>query len=424
MGFRVHRLVGGLLLLAACSDLAEEDRRPSGGRGGGGSDAGAVGGSDPGSGKGGAGGSGGSGLGGSGPAGAGGLAGSGFGGAGRAGAGGSFGGAGPSGAGGVGVGGAGGGGVGGFSGAGVAGAGGSVGGAGRAGAAGAGGGGAGGASGAGPADAGGAGGIGGTGGTGGADGGGKGTCCPSGDCLCHGPAPTGLTSKAGPFKTATFTLAAGTVHYPTDAEPPFAGVSICPGFTNSGPEMAPWGSFYASHGIVTVVTNTLGTDGPDIRANKLLAAVTELKAENTKSGSPLNGKLAGRYGTSGYSMGGGGTTLASSTDSTLRTSIGLAAWGGNGNGVTVPTLLLCGSADTVAPCSMTESVYPAIPGSTPKMMVNIAGATHFNWFDPADAGQGNSGETALAFQKVFLEGDERWRPFLLQSRGTKTTNIK
>jgi dienelactone hydrolase len=233
-----------------------------------------------------------------------------------------------------------------------------------------------------------------------------------------------LTSKAGPFKTATFTVAAGTVHYPTDAEPPLAGVSICPGFTNSGPEMAPWGPFYASHGIVTVVTNTLGTDGPDIRATKLLTALTQLKAENTKSGSPLNGKLAGRYGTSGYSMGGGGTTLASNTDSTLKTSIGLAAWGGNGAGVKVPTLLLCGSSDTVAPCSMSESVYPAITGNTPKMMVSIAGATHFNWFNPADAGGGNSGETALAFQKVFLEGDERWRPFLLQTRGTKTTNIQ
>jgi len=126
--------------------------------------------------------------------------------------------------------------------------------------------------------------------------------------------------------------------------------------------MAPWGPFYASHGIVTVVTNTLGTDGPDVRATKLLTAITELKAENTKSGSPLIGKLAGRYGTSGYSMGGGGTTLASSTDATLKSSIGLAAWGGNGTGVTVPTLLLCGSADTVAPCSMSESVYPARAG--------------------------------------------------------------
>jgi hypothetical protein len=265
----------------------------------------------------------------------------------------------------------------------------------------------------------------GTGGSAG-NGGGTGTCCPSGDCLCHGPAPTALTSAAGPFKTATFTIAAGTVHYPTDAEPPFAGVSICPGFLNSGPEMAPWGPFYASHGIVTVVTNTIGSDIPDIRATKLLAAITQLKSENTRTDSPLLGKLAGRYGTSGYSMGGGGTTIASSRDSTLLTSVGLAAWGGIGTGVSVATLLLCGTSDTVAPCSMSQTVYTQLSGSTDKMMIQIPLATHFNWFGPADAGGGMSGKYALAFQKVFLEGDERWRPLLLQqpAGAARSTNIQ
>jgi hypothetical protein len=58
------------------------------------------------------------------------------------------------------------------------------------------------------------------------------------------------------------------------------------------------------------------------------------------------------------------------------------------------------------------------------MMVTISGASHLNWFGPTNAGGGVSGETALAFQKVFLEGDERWKPLLLQTRGTKTTNIQ
>jgi hypothetical protein len=216
------------------------------------------------------------------------------------------------------------------------------------------------------------------------------------------------------------------VHYPTDAEPPFAGVSICPGFLNSGPEMAPWGPFYASHGIVTVVTNTIGSDIPQIRATKLLAAITQLKAENTRSGSPLNGKMAGRYGTSGYSMGGGGTTIATGQDKTLMTSVGLAAWGGVGTGVQTPTLLLCGTSDTVAPCSMSQTVYTQMANGADKMMIQIPLATHFNWFGPADAGGGMSGKYALAFQKVYLEGDERWKPLLMQrpSSGTVTTNIQ
>lgn len=253
---------------------------------------------------------------------------------------------------------------------------------------------------------------------------GRGECCASGDCLCHGPAPSGLTSKNGPFKTATFTISTGTVHYPVDADPPFAAVALCGGFLNTGPEMASWGPFYASHGIVTVITTTTGADFPDVRATKLLAAIDALKAENTKSGSPLFGVLAGRYGTSGYSMGGGGTTLASSRDAGLKSSVGLAPWAPTGSGVTVPTLLLCGSSDGTAPCSMSRDAYGGIAASTPKMMVSIPSATHFNWFGPDQAGGGISGETALAFQKVFLEGDERWKPFLLQSRGTVTTNIR
>lgn len=262
--------------------------------------------------------------------------------------------------------------------------------------------------------------------TGGTSGVATGDCCPDGDCLCHGPDPTELTSGDGPFDTTTFTISTGTVHYPTNAEPPFAGVAICGGFTNTGPEMAPWAPFYASHGIVTVVVTTGALDDPALRATKLLAAVEELKGENTKSGSPLMGKLGDRFGTSGYSMGGGGTTIASGDTPSLKTSVGLAPWAPDGTGVQVPTLLLCGSSDTVAPCSMAEGAYSAIPSSTPKVMIAISGSTHFDWFAPTDAGNGTSGKYALAFQKVYLEGDQRWKPFLLEmpSTGTVTKNVQ
>jgi pimeloyl-ACP methyl ester carboxylesterase len=253
---------------------------------------------------------------------------------------------------------------------------------------------------------------------------GTGECCSDGDCLCHGPAPSEVTSKNGPFKTETFTISTGTVHYPTDAEPPFAAVALCGGFLNTGPEMAPWGPFYASHGIVTVITTTTGIDLPDLRATKLLASIEAINAENTKSGSPLHGKLAGRYGTSGYSMGGGGTTIASGQQPTLKTSVGLAPWAPTGANVKVPTLLLCGASDTVAPCSHAQGAYTEIAESTPKMMVTIPDTSHLQWFGPTDAGAGISGEAALVFQKVYLEGDERWKPLLSKIRGTVTTNIQ
>jgi len=250
-------------------------------------------------------------------------------------------------------------------------------------------------------------------------------CCDDGDCLCHGPAPTELSAGAGPFKTERAVISSGTLHYPTDAEPPFAAVVLCGGFLNTGPEMDSWGPMYASHGIVTVIVTTDGADIPDIRAARLLAAIDELKELNTGSGSPISGKLSGRFGTSGYSMGGGGTTLASGQSAEVKTSIGLAPWGGSGNNVKAATLLLCGDADTVAPCNMAQSVYRGIADSTPKMMITISGSTHFDWFGPGDAGRGTSGSYALAFQKVFLEGDTRWKSLLLKepSGGSVETNI-
>lgn len=249
----------------------------------------------------------------------------------------------------------------------------------------------------------------------------SGECCDDGDCLCHGPAPTELTDRNGEFQTESLRVTTGTLFYPTDAEPPFAGLAIAAGFLNTGAEILDWGEFYASHGIVTLVTATLGTDFPDLRAAKLAASIDELQSLNGGNG-PIAGLMSGRYGTSGYSMGGGGTTLATASDSTLLSSVGLAAWAPVGRGISTPTLLLCGSTDGTAPCSMSDGAYAQIPESTPKMMVVLPGVGHLAWLrGPTAAGAG--GALALAFTKLYLEGDERWRTVLLAASGDVTTNI-
>jgi hypothetical protein len=248
---------------------------------------------------------------------------------------------------------------------------------------------------------------------------GAGACCEGGDCLCHGDPPTAPTSAKGPFKTANYDVtSAGCIYYPTDAEPPFAAVAISDGFTGSGgctgAQTGQWGPLYASWGIVTMIIHTGANDQPNVRGTKLTAGIKAFMAENTKMASPLMGKLSGRYGTSGFSMGGGGTTFSAVADPTLKTSVGIMAWGPSGGAIKVPSLFIFGSSDSVAG-TMGMSAYANV--TAPKMTVTV-NSTHAG---QPTAGGGDSGKAGLAFQKVYLEGDERWKPILGMIKATATT---
>jgi hypothetical protein len=255
--------------------------------------------------------------------------------------------------------------------------------------------------------------------------GGPGMCCSDGDCLCHGPDPSELTSDRGMYDTESYTISGiGCVHYPTDAEPPFAAVAISDGFLGSGGcssfQTGQWGPLLASHGIVAMIVNTGSSDQPAARGRALLDGIEAFKEENEDSSSPLSGKLAGRYGTSGFSMGGGGTTYASQDDDTLLSSVAIMPWGPVRSGITVPTLIICGASDGTASCSSHGTpAYRGIDDSVPKMRVQVSGGHN----GQPSAGGGASGEYGLAFHKVFLEGDERWRP-LLVAADSEETNIE
>ncbi len=74
-----------------------------------------------------------------------------------------------------------------------------------------------------------------------------------------------------------------------------------------------------------MIVHTGAGDSPQARGEKLTAAIAAYKMENEMSGSPLMGKLAGRYGTSGFSMGGGGTTFSAMGDPMLKSAVAIMA---------------------------------------------------------------------------------------------------
>jgi dienelactone hydrolase len=264
--------------------------------------------------------------------------------------------------------------------------------------------------------------------TGGNDGAGDGSSVdpvvPDPGGLIRGTDPTvESATRQGPFDVET--LSAGlrdgpgygtqTLHVPVDAEPPFASVVVVPGFVSPESSIRAWGPFLASHGIValTIGTNS-GGDSPDVRARALLDGIETLKAENDRADSPVAGAMAlDRFGVMGWSMGGGGTLIAANDHPELRAAVTLAAWspGVQFADNAVPTLLLAGSADALAG-GQSQGFFDSIPEATPKMLFEVAGGPHSIANDPS-AADGEIGRYGLSWLKVFLEGDERYRQFLL-----------
>ena len=246
--------------------------------------------------------------------------------------------------------------------------------------------------------------------------------------IIRGPEPTlESTSQAGPFVVKGIRQEDGlrngpeygsaTLYYPAGATPPWASIVIVPGFTSSESSIQDWGPFYASHGIVTM---TIGTNHPlklpAGRAAALLDALVSLRAEHTRSGSPLEGRLdLDRVGVSGWSMGGGGAQLAAVEDPTLRAVIVLCPWKPNGQfDHPVPLLILCGQNDRLAPSSYHGLIhYQNTPASTPKLIFEVTKGRHRVANSPLGA-NGEVGRLAISWLKVFLEGDDRYLRFLLQ----------
>jgi dienelactone hydrolase len=247
------------------------------------------------------------------------------------------------------------------------------------------------------------------------------TPAPAGS-IQRGPADKEYVSKRGPYATMTYTsgytrgtaYSAGTIYYPTaaDAKPPFAFVAICPGFTARQSSIASWGPFLASHGIVAMTIDTNSTsDDMAARQRALKGALDSLAGEQTRTGSPLMGKLdLDRRGSMGWSMGGGGTMLLAEADPKLKAAISLCGYhpGRDFSKVTVPTLLFTATGDgTASPGSNALAWYPELKGK--KLLFEVQGGSHSSANSPT--GTSNQiGAYGLAWLKIFLEGDERYIP--------------
>lgn len=204
----------------------------------------------------------------------------------------------------------------------------------------------------------------------------------------RGPAPTTaiLEASRGPFATSSQNVSSlsvtgfggGVIYYPTStSEGTFGAIAISPGFTAAWSSISWLGPRLASHGFVVIGIETNSRlDQPGSRGRQLLAALDYL-VERSSVRTRIDGS---RLAVAGHSMGGGGSLEAASARPSLQAAVPLAPWNTDKSWseLRVPTLIIGGESDTVAPVSShSEPFYNTIPASAEKAYLELNGASHF-----------------------------------------------
>lgn len=219
---------------------------------------------------------------------------------------------------------------------------------------------------------------------------------------------------------------AATLYFPANKGDDFGAVVVAPGFIEQQENIAWWGNHLASHGwAVLVIDTNEPRDNPALRAEALMAGVRLLRGENSRMGSTLRGKIyEDRMAIMGHSMGGGGTLLAANEFSDeLKAAIPFTPWlpDADFSSVTVPTLLIAGEIDRIAAVDEhARPHYESLSNATPRMYLEIKGGNHFiansltenAGLNPNIDVHDLVGSMAVAWLKLFLDGEEAYRELL------------
>jgi len=233
----------------------------------------------------------------------------------------------------------------------------------------------------------------------------------------RGPDPTlaSVSATRGTFATTQSNISSlvsgfggGVIYYPTDtSQGTFGAVAISPGFTARWSSLDWLGPRLASFGFVVVGIETNSTlDQPDSRGTQLLAAL-----DWAVSSSPAASRIdRNRLAVAGHSMGGGGTLSAANRRSSLQAAIPLAPWHTtkSWSNVRVPTLIIGGESDTVAPVGTHSELFYGSINGTEKAYEEINNASHF-FPQTANALQAR---LMISWLKAFVDNDTRYVQFL------------
>jgi len=265
-------------------------------------------------------------------------------------------------------------------------------------------------------------------------------------------APTVTSASAstlGTYTVASYTsgIASGSqynipkIWYPTNGTAPYAAVVFIPGYGTTYTEapytvrlngktvveadIIQWANFLASHGFVVMFIDPKDLNStPNTRSLALDQAVNALVAENTRSASPLFGRLqTDKIAVMGHSYGGAGAILAAGLgNSHVVAAVGLSPVSSSTNPYgadKTPTIMISAVADPYL--SNFPQQYGTIPSTTTKLLANFKQNTaewesmHAIALTPLGTHSTDPevARLALSFLEVYVHGDARYKPFLV-----------
>ncbi len=244
--------------------------------------------------------------------------------------------------------------------------------------------------------------------------------------------------KPGPYQVQSysdnFLIDAGyqsaRVYYPSDAPMTMTlpGTSLSGGFTNTKEDMAWLGQHLASHGFIVLAftpTNNRSLD-PNIWATGHKASLVVLKAENLRTGSPINNRLkADKLGIMGFSMGGAGTIVAVNQLGAegVQAAVPICAFQPQLPTAKVPMMLITGTADTIASPINIRNAYTNMSTGASKGIASFNGMTHLDVTQtgPLDQHE-NIARFATSWYLVHLDAQGAYKTYLDGDENKKITS--
>jgi hypothetical protein len=201
------------------------------------------------------------------------------------------------------------------------------------------------------------------------------------------------------------------VYYPKDSLTHLA-VTLTGGFSNTKENMYWLAEYLSKNGFIVFAisaSNNLSVGGYE---NAHKGGVNLIKSENTRSGSPIKGKVKS-IGLTGYSMGGGAVAnVGNSLGSQVTVVVGMAPYAPSSFlwSMKAPTVFLTGGADIIAPSALNAlPAYNSLPSSLKKALVSIALIDHLAWMLGGPSG---ADEYICAWLKYYVDGDATYKSTL------------